>query len=285
MLLTSQYNPATGIINSSSNFIDADDVNNLLTPVTSHLQSFDNLKAVTFTSSSGTPNFTINPNEHVIVYVNASANNATIILPLGAQQTASSILVKKIDSSTNTVTIVRSGSDVIENLNTNTTTPDNTSNSFVLDFIGESVELYPTPSSTNVWRIMNYYINKDLTYIEAINSGTQSISANITTLVSFDNAITNPLSLWNTGTNKYTVRKSGIYIIEGSVDMATITNYQIQVFANDSASNLNSLSFATTEQINFMFTKFFSKGNTIDIRATAPSNNIHYARNIRISMK
>lgn len=283
MLLTSQYNPATGIINSPSNFIDADDVNNLFTPVTSHLQSFDNLKAVTFASSSGTPNFTINANEHVIVYVNASANNATITLPQGAQQTASSIIVKRIDSSANTVTIQKAGSDVIESLDSNTITP--TSTSFSLDVYGESVELYPTAGSTNIWRVLNHYINKQLLHIEVEGTGAQSLSANSITILSLQNALINPLSLFDTSTFKYTVRQSGVYAIEGLVDMATTPNFQTLLYINNTLSNIGTLNFATTEQINFSYTKFLERGDVIDIRCLTTTNNTNFTRNMRISMK
>jgi hypothetical protein len=67
----------------------------------------------TFATSTQTSNYTITGTD-VVVFANAASGNVTITLPLAASFGGYRFYVKRIDSSGNTVSIARSGSDTID---------------------------------------------------------------------------------------------------------------------------------------------------------------------------
>jgi hypothetical protein len=282
MLLTSAYTPASPIVDGSSNFIEGADVNNLLTPVTTQLQSFDDLKAVLFTAISGTINYNVTANSEILIYVDATFGDCTVTLPLASQQTVSSIKIKKIDNSLNKVSVMRSSTNVIENITTTSSVPTETT--FVLNILNEYVELYPNVGTTSQWRVIDFYQNRQLTYVQLSHSGSQSISANTLTKVSFDTRTIDPLNLWNTANNEYTVPATGKYLIQGVIDNGASSNETINVYVN----NANVFAYtqiwvSATEVLNFTFFADLVKNQVIDIRRTGISSNIFYSRDLKIS--
>jgi hypothetical protein len=69
----------------------------------------------TYTTSTQTSSYTIT-NSDTVVLVNATSGNVIVTLPAASGMTGYRFYVKRIDSSSNTVTIGRSGSDTIDGM-------------------------------------------------------------------------------------------------------------------------------------------------------------------------
>jgi hypothetical protein len=146
------------IVDGIANKIEGADVNSLFT-ITNGIN--DTLSKLTgLTSAVTSVDTTIVANTTVILFVDASAGNRAIEFPEGADQLYSSIIVKKIDNTANTVTINKAtgSSDFFEDPSAPVATPA-TRTSIVLRSPDESIELLPQPNNTSIWRIINRYIN------------------------------------------------------------------------------------------------------------------------------
>lgn len=195
----------------------------------------------------------ITANKNPIVFINASGGNATVNLPSAGSHSLFPIYIKKIDNSVNTVTINRAGSDTIENPDGPIATP--TATSVVLRFSGEALLLYPRSTYWQVldkeWYVPSIRVYKD--DAQTITTSSAKVNFNVVNDYPTSSAY-DTFNLWDTVNYRYNVRRSGVYLVGGSVTVASGTSSFLQLDAYLNSTSVYQVNFpydqvATTNAI------------------------------------
>jgi hypothetical protein len=207
--ITPSITPATIAFNSAAT---AANLNSSFTPLNNFASAIDDLRDLGVVASS-TP---LVQNRDIMAAMNAASGNRFFTLPSAAGQRFP-ITLKKADSSNKTVTIIRSGSDFIEDPTNPAISP--TATSFVLRQPDEAVTLYPF--GTTQWRVVKHYMPNRI-YAGASKSASQTVSTGGWQIIEFDNDSTapagfDPLGFFNTSTHRFQPRIPGRYLVTASV--------------------------------------------------------------------
>jgi hypothetical protein len=190
-----------GDLANKANF-DAVDV-----PQNNFISAIDDLRDLGVLTSSTV----LVQNRDIMAAMNAASGNRFFTLPSATGQRFP-ITLKKVDTSSNTVTINRAGSNTIEDPANPLLSP--TATSFVLRQPDECVTLYPF--GTTQWRILKHYTPELYVYAKVYASSSTAVT-NTTTVITFNSESWDYSSNYNTFTNKFTVPIDGIYELKAKI--------------------------------------------------------------------
>lgn len=164
-----------------------------------------------------TSNTVLVQNRDIMAAMDAASGNRSFTLPAATGQRFP-ITLKKVDTSSNTVTINRAGSDTIEDPTNPLLSP--TATSFVLRLPDEAITLYPF--GTTQWRVVKHY-KPNRIYAAAYQTSPQALTvAANETLVNFQNDSTppfgaDPYGFFDISTNRFTPLMPGRYLITSTI--------------------------------------------------------------------
>jgi hypothetical protein len=164
----------------------------------------------------------------IVNFVDASVGNIDVTLPAISSSVKTSFFFKRIDNTANTVRILASGSDKIENTFDMPSIP--TATEYKLYIGNESVELVVKPLSTE-WRIANSYLPVDNLGVGVYVNGNQTVNGGLK--IDFNTIEYDPNANFNTTTNRFTCTVPGYYLFNFNIAwLAGTTLCEINCFKN-----------------------------------------------------
>lgn len=156
----------------------------------------------------------------LVTLIDASGGNVTVTLPSIATYRGSGLVApcfKRLDKTTNTVTIQAAGTEYLEDVRANALIPvadsQTSTNNLTLDLINQAVHLYPT--SGYGWRLLNHYLPINQASCRVATTASQAFTANIYSTINFTNKTGTNLydrnNNFNTTTGEYTAPTTGVY--------------------------------------------------------------------------
>lgn len=243
---------------ASNALITSAGVNSLITPIRTLVNAVDNKTAV---RTSTTP-YTITANTELVLDVDCSGGNKVVTLPAATGQT-NGIYIKKIDSSSNTLTVNVAGSDKIEDPLSPALVPSATS--YILRFPDQQVLLFPEGVN---WRIRYNYINNRVR-VRAYKNASQTVNSGNTDKVLFQAEEYDDYN--NFASSTFTVPFAGYYDVSGILDISGSAN-PVKIYLYKNGSTLRTLfegqSSASGSDTRIPFTsqgEKLSAGDTLDI--------------------
>lgn len=225
MSLTTPTYSAASPVNSGDAVINTNE-NLQLDPQKTFIEAIDGLTRV---STSTTP-YTITANQEVVLYVNATSGNKIVNLPAETDQ-YSSITIKKIDATYNTVTVNTTGSYTIESKTTYALAPATTS--YVLSQPDESVKFSLNGTQ---YRVEAGYTNNRTAFSAYLTS---NVAMSITTAkVSMSAEEFDLGGNYQAASSRYVIPVVGIYEFGGMFRMNNLnasTRMYMYLYKNGSA--------------------------------------------------
>jgi len=158
-------------------------------------------------------------------------------------------------------TIQRAGTDTINDPWNYSTAPVNTT--YTLRLPGQTVWVIPN-KLVNFWDIKIVNFPKDLLSVR-VSGGTQAIATS-STILTATTVISNPASLWNTGTSAYTALYTGYYNYFYYIDLTGGLNWEFRPFINGVVAPILGFEVRTVEFFTFSSGVYLTAGDVLDFR-------------------